>query len=100
MLSDEEKKQSYRAFLKSSALALDGADFYTAHYFEKLSKSDNLDGYTKAVQVSSNHSIGDKVIVLKPVYTPFSRRLGTKLPWMIGAYFLGVLIILLFLFFS
>ena len=99
-LSDEEKKQSYRAFLKSSALALDGSDFYSAHYFEKLSKSDNLDGYTKAIQVSSNHSIGDQAIVLKPIYTPFSNRLGTKLPWMIGTFLVGVLIILLFLLFS
>ena len=99
-MSDEAKKRSYRAFLQSSAMALDGSNFYAAQYFEKLSKSDNLDGYTKAIQVSSNHSIGDVAIVLKPVYTPFSERLGNKLTWMIGSYFVGLLIILLFLLFS
>lgn len=99
-MSDEAKKRSYRAFLQSSAMALDGSNFYAAQYFEKLSKSDNLDGYTKAIQVSSNHSIGDEAIVLKPIYTPFSERLGNKLTWMIGSYFVGLLIILLFLLFS
>ena len=99
-LSDVEKNRSYRAFLQSSALALDGSNFYAAQYFEKLSNSDQLDGYTKAIQLSSNHSTGDEVIVLKPVYTPFAERVGNTLPWMIGSYIVGAFIVLLFLPFS
>lgn len=99
-LSDVEKNRSYRAFLQSSALALDGSNFYAAQYFEKLSKSEQLDSYTKAIQLSSNHSTGDEVIVLKPVYTPFAERVGNKLTWMIGSYIVGAFIVLLFLLFS
>ena len=99
-LSEVEKNRSYRAFLQSSALALDGSNFYAAQYFEKLSKSDQLDLYIKAIQLSSNHSTGDEVIVLKPVYTPFAERVGNKLTWMIGSYIVGAFIVLLFLLFS
>ena len=99
-LSDVEKNRSYRAFLQSSTIALDGSNFYASQYFEKLSNSDQLDGYTKAIQISSNHSTGDEVIVLKPVFTSFSERVGNKLPWMIGSYIMGTFIVLLFLLFS
>lgn len=99
-LSEAEKNRSYNAFLQSSAIALDESNFYASQYFEKLSNSDQLDGYTEAIQLSSNHSIGDEVIVLKPVYTPFSERVGNKLSWMIGSYISGAVIILIFLLFS
>ena len=79
-LSEAERNGYYRAFLQASAIALDGSNFYADHYFEKLSKSDQLDGYTEAIQLSLNHSTGNEAIVLKPVYAPFSERLGNKLP--------------------
>lgn len=45
-LSEVEKSRSYQAFLQSSTIALDGSNFYASQYFEKLSNSDQLNGYT------------------------------------------------------
>ena len=38
-MSDEAKKRSYRAFLQSSAMALDGSDFYTLPTTSKNSQN-------------------------------------------------------------
>lgn len=94
-MSEASKNRTYRKFLDSWKIQYEHHNFYGTRYFEKLGRSDELDGYVNAIQLRyPNLDRGDLTILI-PHKGAFLERSGNSLEWAIGSFAIGSFIFLI-----
>jgi rhomboid protease GluP len=92
--SDREKNIQIKRFVIESKKKFKLYNFKEASYFEKLSLSDDRDGYFKAIKKKIYNSKKEEEIILIPKKEAFEDRLKNYLPWAFGSYGIGAIIFL------
>lgn len=94
-LNVDRKNSEYISFLKKSEKEFETYDFQNVKYFEKLSYSDDRDGFIEAIKESYPKISAAEHIILIPKSEIFEARLGNTLAWIFGSYGIGAFIVLL-----
>lgn len=93
-ISDAKKDSLYGDFQKKSARNFKSYDFQKLEYFEKLSYSDQQDGFLNAITAAEKKTHQKEQVILIPKTENFDERLGNMLPWFLGSFGIGSLLIL------
>lgn len=93
--TEANKRQAIRRFLVNSNKDFKSYDFQDVTYFEKLSHSDNRDGFIRAIKEKIPIINGDEEIILIPKKKPFEARFGSSISAGFIIFGIGLLIILL-----
>lgn len=91
--SDEIKNSEYRSFITQSESNFENYDFQNVSYFEKLSYSDDRDGFMEAIKESNSIAKENDQIILVPKTDVFENRLGCTFPWIFCSYGIFALIV-------
>lgn len=95
-----KKNQEWRSFYRKSMKDFHNYNFNQFQYLQGLTYSDEKDGYLKAVNNVQRHIPENKLTILTAVNEPFENRMGNKFPWILGSYFIGIIIFSIVLLFS
>lgn len=90
--SDKSKQIEYEDFIYQSELQLANHNYYNARYFERLRKSDKLNGFKQAIKSKVKEDDKDQ-IVLEAQNENFQTRSGNSLNWIFGSFGIGSLLI-------
>jgi rhomboid protease GluP len=98
-ISVEEKEEKYRAFFKECIDKMKNYEFHNLHYFRRLPKSDDKDGFLKAIERFYKGSPPSQTMILEPKTDSFEDRNGSKLAWTFGSTVIGLVFFLFCLIF-
>jgi len=93
--SKERKNAIYKSFSNISDKEYNNHNFNIANYFEKLSYSDDKDGFIEAVQIQNPNLEENDLVILMPKTESFNNRLGNSLSWAFGSFGIGAFVLLI-----
>ena len=97
-ISDDQKQLHFQSFRSYSARKYLEYDFQGVSYFEKLSYSDDRDGFIRAIQQDYPELNAEQQIFLVPRRESFADRQDGDMFWIFASYGIGLLILALMIF--
>ena len=89
-LDQSEKEVIYQEFTNESQRDFDGRNVYEFVYLERMSNSDDRDGFIEAIK--QNPAYPPNELILMGINEPFEARNGNKLAWIFGSSLVGSII--------
>lgn len=91
-LALEEKERLYKQFLENAWRTLQRYDFDAITYFEKVSRSENMEHFESAVASSLGKAPTGDLVLLMPSFGHFEDRKGSEILWAVCIYGIGLLV--------
>jgi rhomboid protease GluP len=86
-LETDEKERKYNAFYQECVDKMNGYAFHRVTYFERLSNSEDRDGYLNAISPQAREE--NNAVILEAQHERFKSRQGSKLSWALGLFVAG-----------
>lgn len=99
-LSQGEKDQAYAQFAKESQADFNAKPFDKLAYMDRVPYGDDMKKYLAAINAENYSPVSTPQNIMTPVYDPFEKRNGDKLPWIFGSFSIGSVFFLFLLLFK
>jgi rhomboid protease GluP len=97
-LSEQEKNERYKIFADKSQSEFDTTNFNQFAYLEVIGNTNDHDEYNNALK-NINGQATDRTIFFEAKNEPFEARNGSKLPWTMASFGIGIIAWMLLLVF-
>lgn len=95
--SEDEVEKKYTAFLEYCNRKINKHDFQHNHIFERVTASDDRDGFLRAIERQSGASVAEDALILRPLTEGYVNKSDETLKWIFGTFGIWIALTLILL---